>query len=89
VNPKDKNFAISKKIDAPEPIILEELKGCQLLCGKCHKQKTLEKEEFGKSSEHGTIWRYKKYKCRCDKCRMAMSDYNKSQRRKALAGMIS
>lgn len=84
INPKTKKFRISIKIDAPEPILMDELKKCQLLCDKCHKEKTLKNDEFGARSEHGTIWRYKKYHCRCDKCREAMSAYNREKRFKQL-----
>jgi 5-methylcytosine-specific restriction endonuclease McrA len=87
INPSTKSFRISIRIDAPKDLLLEELDKCQLLCSKCHKRKTLENDEFGSRSAHGTIWRYKKYKCRCKKCRKAMSDYNR-KRRKALLKAI-
>jgi hypothetical protein len=74
-------------IDSPEQRLLDELKKCQLLCATCHKKKTLEKQEFGIESSHGTIWRYKKYKCRCDKCREAMSQYNRNLRKRQLKSM--
>jgi len=80
IDPSTKKFRISVKIDAPEDILKEEVNKCQLLCPKCHKDKTLKNNEFGERSQHGTIWRYKKYKCRCDKCRKAMSNYNRIKR---------
>lgn len=86
-DPSKKEFRISLMIDSPEQKLLNELKKCQLLCAKCHRQKTLDKHEFGIESSHGTIWRYKKYKCRCDKCRRAMSDYNHNLRRRQLKSM--
>jgi len=86
-NPAKKEFRISLMIDSPEQKLLDELKKCQLLCSTCHKKKTLEKQEFGIESSHGTIWRYKKYKCRCDKCREAMSQYNRNLRRRQLKSM--
>jgi hypothetical protein len=50
------------------------------LCDECHRDKTREKAEHGQpKARHGTIWYYKKYKCRCDKCREAMSEYNKNK----------
>ena len=76
-DPKKKEFAISKMLDAPESVLTDEVNKCQLLCSDCHREKTREKWEFGSpESKHGTIWRYKKYKCRCNRCRQAMSDYN-------------
>lgn len=84
INPKKKKFRISKYIDSPEKVLMKEVKKCRLLCDKCHRKKTLENQEYGKESEHGTIWRYKKHKCRCKKCREAMSKYNRSKRIKLL-----
>lgn len=84
INPKKKTFKIMLNITYPIDRLKKELKNCQLLCHDCHRQKTLEKQEYGKESEHGTIWRYKKYKCRCDKCKAAMSEYNKLQRKRYL-----
>ena len=86
-DPKKKEFRISLMIDSPEQRLLNELKKCQLLCAKCHHKKTLDKQEFGIESSHGSIWRYKKYKCRCAKCRKAMSEYNKDLRKRQLATM--
>jgi hypothetical protein len=90
-DPKKKEFRISLMIDSPEQKLLNELKKCQLLCARCHHKKTLEKQEFGIESSHGSIWRYKKYKCRCAKCRKAMSEYNKNLRKRQLqaaAGIV-
>lgn len=79
--PNKKEFRISDRIDAPEDILLKEVMKCRLLCAKCHRDKTHEMEEHGQNhSEHGTIWHYKHYGCRCDKCRQAMSEYNKKHR---------
>lgn len=79
-NPAKKEFHISRMINAPEDVVLKEVKKCRLLCNDCHREKTRENWEFGSDeSEHGTLWRYKKYKCRCDKCREAMSDYYHSR----------
>lgn len=44
----------------------EELKKCQVLCGKCHLEKTLSER---KKTEHGKGWMYVGHKCRCDLCR--------------------
>ena len=82
--PSNKEFRIAKFIDAPDDVLKAEVKKCRLLCSKCHKQKTLDKEEFGETSKHGTIWRYKSYNCRCKKCTQAMSDYNREKRKELL-----
>ncbi len=83
-NPKKKEFRISLHIDAPDNVLEKEVKKCRLLCDTCHKEKTLNKQEYGKESKHGTIWRYKKHKCRCKKCKDAMSKYNRKRRKKLL-----
>jgi len=75
LDPKTKSRSIGKIWHADENEIEDEVLKCQLLCEPCHRAKTLEKAEYGKESDHGTIWRYKKHKCRCDECRKAMSDY--------------
>lgn len=73
-DPKHKKFHISRRVTSPEESIIDELKKCQLLCKSCHHQKTLENQEYGLESEHGTIWKYKRG-CRCDLCKKAISDY--------------
>lgn len=75
-NKKDKTLDIAHSIDAKEDVLLAEIKKCQLLCKDCHLTKTKEDWDWGvPKPEHGTLWMYKKYKCRCDKCRKAMSEY--------------
>lgn len=44
----------------------EELKKCQALCEKCHLEKTTKEFQL-KPGGHG-LWKYIKYKCRCDIC---------------------
>jgi 5-methylcytosine-specific restriction endonuclease McrA len=83
-NPKRKKFRIADNIDAPKDILFAEVEKCRLLCNKCHHEKTLKNQEYGKESGHGTLWRYKKYKCRCDKCKEKMSEYNREKRQKLL-----
>jgi len=73
---KDKTLDIAHSIDTKEEILLKEIKKCQLLCKDCHLNKTKADWDWGvPKPEHGTIWMYKKYKCRCDKCKSAMSTY--------------
>lgn len=86
-NPARKEFRIADRLDAPEKVLKKEVRKCRLLCEKCHRDKTLEKSEHGQNkSRHGTLHRYKHFKCRCKKCRQAMSEYNK-KRRKILKGL--
>jgi 5-methylcytosine-specific restriction endonuclease McrA len=80
-NPKKKEFRISNRIDAPEPVLLKEVMKCVLRCSGCHRKKTVDKGEHGQpKTRHGNIWMYKKYKCRCKKCKEAMRDYNRNLR---------
>ena len=48
--------------------IEEELEKCQLLCGDCHKIKTL---EMFPERQHGTVTMYDNSGCRCDLCKEA------------------
>lgn len=88
-NPSKKEFKIPDKIDAPEDILLAEVKKCRLLCADCHRQKTREKGEHGQpAAKHGTLHMYRKYKCRCNKCRQAVSDYNRRKRMESLSSIV-
>jgi 5-methylcytosine-specific restriction endonuclease McrA len=83
-NAKKKEFDINQVKDGKEEIILKELKKCVLLCPECHLDKTKANKEHinkdKKPARHGTPWMYKKYKCRCRKCRMAISHYIKNKK---------
>lgn len=59
--------------------ISSELDKCQLLCRACHEAKTLAERE-DELSEHGTLNRYRKYKCRCEPCRQAVAEYKNTWR---------
>lgn len=70
-DPNVKNFSISTMLAGNWDKVLEELKKCQLLCEDHHKEKNHKEaieRQFGKG-RHGTMWRYWKHKCRCDKCK--------------------
>lgn len=63
-----------------------ELQKCQVLCKVCHKKKTYFSDNPDiKKSEHGTVNRYDKYRCRCGLCREARRLKNKQflQRKRA------
>ncbi len=74
--PSLKNFKISDALDWSEEKLLEEVKKCVLRCKPCHHKKTLENDEYGERSGHGTLWRVKKYKCRCEDCLAYLNRYN-------------
>lgn len=56
----------------PSKKFWEEIKKCQLLCKKCHQEKTLvERGQKRNKGVHGNAANYQKYGCRCDLCREA------------------
>lgn len=69
--------------------LAEELKKCQVLCGACHKTKTVECADYpAESARHGTDHMYTKFKCRCDLCKEARSKARKVWRdRRAAQGI--
>lgn len=61
----------------------KEVKTLQLLCPKCHKEKTKESWDYATPKpKHGTYWMYRKYKCRCSKCVKAYKAKQKEWRDK-------
>lgn len=76
IKKKNKTMDISNSIDTNEAKLIKEIKKCQLLCRPCHVKKTNDAWDYAvDKTKHGSIWMYKKYKCRCQKCREAMSRY--------------
>lgn len=71
---------------------LEELKKCQVLCQKCHAQKSL--KDFGKipaKGRHGVYGMYSWYGCRCKLCKGAAREkrlvrYQKEKDKKKKGG---
>jgi hypothetical protein len=71
VDPQTKSFNMASSWTRSEEQIQEELEKCQLLCELCHMNKTLKER---REARHGTIWRYKQHKCRCEYCTAAMRE---------------
>lgn len=61
--------------------VLEELKKCQLLCKSCHNEKT--RDELGRA-RHGTIYMYRRFRCRCEPCRVVWNRKSKEWKIKSL-----
>ena len=61
--------------------ILLELEKCQLLCTRCHLDKTISES---KGPEHGTASGYHRRRCRCDLCKewmkLSKRDYRARKR---------
>lgn len=75
-DPSKKEFGVSRFINSPEEFVKKEVDKCRLLCKKCHKKKTHEKWEYSSPpTEHGSLWMYKRYSCRCELCKKRMSEY--------------
>ena len=80
----DKNFDISSRWSWSWNRLEPEMKKCQLLCSLHHKEKTMQEGSLKKAWTvrprgvvHGTVWGYNRYKCRCDLCKNAKSEYEK------------
>lgn len=82
IDPLTKSFAICKKLTSYSmEAIQKELTKCQLLCRKCHQQKT--REQLGQKNAravHGTLSSYRY--CKCDLCKAAKAAYMKNYKRK-------
>lgn len=83
VDPKQKSFDIGKRLAGMAiPRLEAELAKCQLLCGKCHSDKSI-LDHGHKPWRHGTLSGYRY--CRWDLCRRAKSDHSKQARLKRMA----
>ena len=85
INPQTKNFTVAKLWNSKKKIFDLEISKCQLLCKKCHEEKTL--LDMGRVSAkitHGTVSSYRY--CKCEFCKKAKSEYMKvfREKRKAL-----
>lgn len=87
INPKTKSFTIGQMWNVRKELFDIEVNKCQLLCKRCHEEKTLlDKGQKSGKNTHGTLTSYRY--CKCDICRKAKSDYSKlpwiTERRKEL-----
>jgi hypothetical protein len=80
-----KEYNVAHIFSASEEKFWKEISKCQLLCKKCHKEKT-ERENIAlgltKEHEHGTINKYITDKCRCPLCKKANQEYMRAYRNK-------
>ncbi len=73
IDPKQKKYKISNIWSRNLKLIKKELKKCQILCNRCHKEKT--KKQKRDALQHG-ISRYR-IGCRCDVCKKAKQEENR------------
>ena len=77
-NAEDKEFNISSNWSRSWDFLVVELDKCQLLCEPHHLEKTAREEDNTggghnkwEDIQHGKVWAYAKYACRCDLCKEA------------------
>ena len=84
VNPETKNFTVAKLWNSKKEVFDLEISKCQLLCKKCHEEKTLlDLGQVSAKITHGTLSSYRY--CRCELCKKAKSEYMKVFRKKRKA----
>lgn len=82
----DKAFTISQNWSRSWDVLVAELEKCQLLCEDCHLIKSQQEGSLAKGwtnesrQVHGTVWSYRKYKCRCEACKAAKAASRKEER---------
>lgn len=78
---RDRNQKVDHRIWSwAEARIVEELKKCDLLCKKCHTEKSIEEMGYPER-KHGTHLMYVKAGCRCAECKDAHAETNRLYRR--------
>jgi hypothetical protein len=81
IDPKSKNFTVAKLWNSKPEIFEAEVSKCQLLCAKCHEEKTLlDMGRLSGKNTHGTLSSYRY--CKCELCRKANAEYVKMKRAK-------
>ena len=77
--PMDKKYDGARMTMISHDKFLDELSRCQILCKKCHAQKTT--KELGRTvarDTHGTLSSYRY--CKCPLCKKAKSDWQRKYR---------
>ncbi len=90
IDPNEKTFQLSgRSLDKPWILLLKEVGKCQLLCKKCHSEKTvIERGQVLARGTHGTISAYRY--CKCVLCRKSAREisniYYKTHKRITVNG---
>jgi len=85
IDPEEKGWSIGNILNCSRARLLEELSKCQLLCAKCHKQKTMENHEYQTPARHGSSAMYNNHRCRCDECRLWKRNYDLASKSRRIA----
>jgi len=81
-DPTTKIGTIARMSSSSEEIFWAEISKCQLLCQKCHGEKTIKENGWETTKGvHGTLSNYKNYGCRCAPCKKAASEYNREYKK--------
>lgn len=68
-NSADKGFRAADVHSVSDAKIKKELPNLQILCTKCHKEKTQKSwDRAVPKAKCGTYWKYRKHGCRCKPC---------------------
>jgi thymidine kinase len=92
IDSKKKKMRSADVHSVSEKRLKQELPNLQVLCRKCHHEKSHEAWDFNAPKpRHGTYWMYRRHGCRCPKCEKAYKEkgkeWRREQRRKALRGL--
>lgn len=86
IDPYRKVFTITTRIGWTSwSNLMRELSKCQLLCYRCHQEKSL--DELGRA-EHGTLGMHRHQKCRCDLCRESYNAYSREWKKRKRACLV-
>jgi len=84
IDASQKKFNIAKFFNYRLEVVLPEVDKCQLLCSKCHIEKTIiDKGHKPAKGTHGTLSSYKY--CKCSICKSAKSSHHAAYMRKRRA----
>lgn len=83
----DRSKKVSHRIWSwSEERISEELSKCQLICKKCHQEKTATEMGYKLGPTHGTTSGYDHHKCRCRPCTSAKTERMRRYRMSKIYG---
>lgn len=77
VAPSSKSFHLASRPLTSWPKLVAEANKCQLLCSACHRDKTRAEASLRVTAEHGSVTMYMNHGCRCEACKVAVSDYRR------------